>query len=277
MKSIPRSFDLVTSYTILDDFYALLQTDKQRGRRNTLNVSEVAVISLLRSYYGLRNWKCLYQLLTDRYVKEFSLPSYKSFVMSMNKYSVVLMQIVNMLLTVQLKLSGGLKIVDSTPIPVCKNMRISQHRVMKSIAKRSKTTTGWFYGLKLHIVSDVHGNILLLEVTPGDEGDREVLNRFLDELSNSVILADGGYVSMKLKYKAAQRGNILRFVPRKNMYVLTKIIDVYLQNLRPRVEVIFSVLKERMGLITSLPRSVNGYLSHYIHVLFGYMMSKSFS
>jgi len=45
-------------------------------------------------------------------------------------------------------------------------------------------------------------------------------------------------------------------------------------NLRLRVETLFSVLKERLNMVTSLPRSVGGYFAHYIHVIFGYMFNK---
>ena len=69
-------------------------------------------------------------------------------------------------------------------------MRIYAHKVMKKIATRSKTTTGWFYGLKLHIVTDLKRNILMMKFTTGRVDDRVVLDEFLDQLKNSLVLVD---------------------------------------------------------------------------------------
>ncbi|MBR6078962.1 MAG: hypothetical protein IKP60_02220 [Treponema sp.] len=40
--------------------------------------------------------------------------------------------------------------VDSTPVEVCKNSKISRHRVARGYASRGKSTKGWFFGFKLH-------------------------------------------------------------------------------------------------------------------------------
>ena len=42
--------------------------------------------------------------------------------------------------------------IDSTPLPVCHNRRIAKHKVFTGLAARRKTSMGWFFGFKLHIV-----------------------------------------------------------------------------------------------------------------------------
>jgi hypothetical protein len=42
--------------------------------------------------------------------------------------------------------------IDSTTLPVCKNQRIQRHKLLAKIASRGKSSMGWFYGCKLHIV-----------------------------------------------------------------------------------------------------------------------------
>ena len=42
--------------------------------------------------------------------------------------------------------------IDSTPLPVCHNRRIAKHKVFTGLAARGKTSMGWFFGFKLHIV-----------------------------------------------------------------------------------------------------------------------------
>ena len=60
---------------------------------------------------------------------------------------------------------------------------------------------------------------------------------------------------------------------RKNMKVLATVYHRKLLNLRSKVETVFSVLKERYHIVISLPRSVNGYLAHYIRSIFSYIFS----
>lgn len=148
---------------------------------------------------------------------------------------------------------------------------------MKNLSSRSKSTTGWLYGLKLHIMSDLIGNILKIKFTTANIDDRVILKHFLESISNSIILADAGYISKELENLATEKNNILLTCKRKSMKKLASYFDIWFLNLRPRIEFIFSFLKERLGLITSLPRSVDGYLAHYVHVLFGYLFKKLIS
>ena len=43
---------------------------------------------------------------------------------------------------------------------------------------------------------------------------------------------------------------------------------------RSIIEMVFSVLKDRLGLVTSLPRSLDGYLTHYILLLLAYQLAR---
>jgi len=277
-NSLSNPSSITSTFTILDDFNALLQMNKQlSGRKPTLSLSEAATISLIRSEYGIRTWKGLYKLLKSRFKSEFKLPTYKNFVVLMNQYAKLILIMINALLQVNLKQAGVIKLVDSTPIPVCKNYRIKKHKTMRRLASRSKTSLGWFYGLKLHALTDIFGNLLAIRFTTGRVGDRVVLDAFLDKLYHSIVIADAGYISKKLERKAAKKGSLLLTCLRKSSLRLASFLDICLLNLRPRIETLFSILKERLGLITSLPRSVDGYLSHYIHTIFGYLMLKSIS
>ena len=62
----------------------------------------------------------------------------------------------------------GLSIADATPLAVCHNLRIQRHRVFKDIAQRGKSSTGWFYGFKLHAVINHRGELLAMKVTAGN-------------------------------------------------------------------------------------------------------------
>ena len=54
----------------------------------------------------------------------------------------------------------GVAFIDSTPIKVCDNRRIKRHKVFENIAKRGKSSMGWFYGFKLHIIVNDCGELI---------------------------------------------------------------------------------------------------------------------
>ena len=78
----------------------------------------------------------------------------------------------------------GISFVGSTPIGVCKNKRIKRNKVFKGIANTGRSTMGWFYGFKLHIIINDKGEILTFTIAQASEDDRTPLKqeRFLDKI-----------------------------------------------------------------------------------------------
>jgi hypothetical protein len=81
----------------------------------------------------------------------------------------------------------GISFIDSTKLAVCENLRIPQHRQFTGIARRGKTTLGWFYGFKLHLVVSDRGELLAWQVTPGDIDDRSRSSRNDCSVNSSAI------------------------------------------------------------------------------------------
>jgi len=50
--------------------------------------------------------------------------------------------------------------IDSTVIPVCHAKRSSRNKIFKGIATKGKSTKGWFFGFKLHLIIDDKGNLM---------------------------------------------------------------------------------------------------------------------
>src|SRR4051812_18821388 len=51
----------------------------------------------------------------------------------------------------------------------CDNHRISRHKVFADLAQRGKTSMGWFFGFKLHLVFNNDNEIVALKLTPGND------------------------------------------------------------------------------------------------------------
>jgi len=78
----------------------------------------------------------------------------------------------------------GLYLIDSKQLPVCHNRRIHSHRVFEGLAQRGKSSTGWFFGLKLHLVINKVGQVVNLLLTPANVADNnhQVLHTLLEGL-----------------------------------------------------------------------------------------------
>lgn len=283
-----NNFDIVNLYCIIDDAIKELGFDKTRtGRRPVLSLSDIATISLIKSRYGIKSWKQLYLLLQDMFGHYFQLPAYQNFILSMNKGSYVLLLVINSILSYNRNHSHPVKFVDSTPVPVCSKLHISSHKVMSDYATISKSTTGWYYGLKLHSVIDYENTPLYFTFTLANIDDRvpleSIFRLFSSSSTNSslssIFVADKGYQSREKEELAKEYNHILLTGKRKSkkLRTLASQLDIHLLHQRARIEAIFSLLKERLNLVNTLPRSVLGYLSHYIHTIFGYLIGKCVS
>jgi hypothetical protein len=108
------------------------------------------VIAFHQSQY--RTFKAYYrQQVQGHWRGEFPhLVSYQRFV-ALLPTVLVLVPLAAYLQT-QLGPCTGISFVDSTALSVCHNARIQQHRVFAGRARRGKTSVGWFFGFKLHLV-----------------------------------------------------------------------------------------------------------------------------
>ena len=89
-------------------------------------------------------------------------------------------------------------IIDSTRLPVCDNHRIPSHRALAKKADRGKTSMGWFYGFKLHLLINSRGELLGVELTPGNIDARVPIAK-LTQLLWGKLYGDRGYISAALR------------------------------------------------------------------------------
>src|SRR5690606_1381174 len=99
----------------------------------------------------------------------------------------------------------GISFVDATSIRVCHNKRIKRNRVFSGLARRGKTTAGWFYGFKLHLIVNDRGEILSFLLTPGNVSDISVLEKLTQGLLGK-LFGDKGYISAKIAKQLFKQG-----------------------------------------------------------------------
>ena len=162
--------------------------------------------------------------------------------------------------------------VDSTKIVVCDNRRIHQHKVFKGLAKRGKSSTGWFYGFKLHLVVNEKGEIIDFVFTPGNVDDRnENVMTILTKDIFGKLFGDKGYLSSKLFEILWDKGIQLITKIKKNMKnKLMPLIDKLLLRKRAIIESINDQLKNISQLEHTRHRSPVNAMVNWIAALVAY-------
>ena len=77
--------------------------------------------------------------------------------------------------------------IDSTTLSVCHNKRIGRHRVFAEVARRGKSSMGWFYGFKLHLIVNDQGELLAVQRTPGNTDDRKPVPQMTKKLWGKLV------------------------------------------------------------------------------------------
>ena len=164
----------------------------------------------------------------------------------------------------------GISFVDSTPLRVCHNKRIRSHRVFDGFAERGKTTMGWFFGFKLHLVINHQGELIDFDLTPGNVDDRTPLAGFADSLFGK-LFGDKGYLSRKLADALREQGIDLVTSIRRNMQPqILPLEDKLWLRKRAVIESINNLLKNQAQIEHSRHRSVDNFFVHLIAGLAAY-------
>jgi hypothetical protein len=154
----------------------------------------------------------------------------------------------------------GIAFIDSTSLDVCHPKRIQRNKVFKGIAKRGKTTAGWFYGFKLHLMIDEKGEILAFQLTPGNVADVSVAETLSKGISGK-LFGDKAYISAKLAKKLLNQGLELFTTLRLNMkQKLMGLTDKALLRKRAIIETVNDQLKNISQIEHTHHRSATNFL-----------------
>ena len=173
---------------------------------------------------------------------------------------------------------SGISFVDSTRLRVCDNKRISSHKVFAGkISERGKTSMGWFYGFKLHLIINDTGDILDVALTPGNIDDRRPLwGLNPDTPLHGSLYGDRGYISKDLREKLHKQGIDLVYKVRKNMDPLdVSVSDEVLLKKRVLVESVIKELKTQTVLEHSRHRSFENFYVNVFSALIAYQLSEN--
>lgn len=256
--------DIVTKVQFLFK-YLKLTIAKSTGRTLAIAPEMVIALSLFKQAQGIVTKKSVWEIFNLRC-------SYKTLVVNMNRYAVHALTILHALMKMNQKYAHLVKHTDSTDIPVCLTKNATHHKTMKGLASFGHSGKGFYYGLKMSITTDLKRKLLAVRFATATSDDRVTFKNMNKDIMG-IFVADAGYISEDLAYKFfIENKRMLLAKPRANMKKLITELQYKLYNTRMLIELNFRNLKMFHNLVTSLPRSVNGYLANYTYSLLAYVL-----
>lgn len=272
--------EVVEIFCEIDDFCKQFEKDfalralsagnDQRDRAFSLTLGEVVTIPVLFHMSGYRTFK-------DFYTKCSLLPYYFPKMTSYNRFTELQKKaIVPMMIFMELHKMpcDGLSFVDSFALRVSHEKRIYSHKTFKGCAQKGKTSMGWFYGFKLHLVINVLGEIVEFAITTGNVADNnsEVLDHLTKNLHGKVF-GDKGYLTNPEKFEEIyKKGVHIVTKIRKNMKnKLMDMTDKLLLRKRGVIESVGNIFKRSFHLEHARYRNPTTFLVNVFSCLIAYL------
>ncbi len=266
-------------FCVIDDFckhfeqeqskHLLVNPKRKRKKTCQMSLSEIMTILTMFHYSHYRTFKDFYlNSILLRHKHDFpKAVSYNRFVELMPTTFMPFIVFIS-------ALSGektGKYFIDSTKLPVCHNLRIFRHKVFKDVAKRGKTSTGWFFGFKLHLIFNDKGELIDFRLTSGNVDDRAVVEEMVKNLKGW-LFGDRGYISQKLNESLISKDIELITKVKKNMKekILEPVKKYYLDK-RGMIETIIDQLKNLLHIDHSRHRSVMNFQINVLGGLLAYI------
>lgn len=241
----------------------------------TMSESEMMTIVIFYHLSGMKCFKYYYEHCIKNHLNSYfpDTYSYSRFVNLMKKLNFPLFAFLS---ACRLAASTEANYMDATKLVVCHNKRIFSHKVFKDVAKRGKSSTGWFFGLKLHAIINQYGQLVVFNVTPGNIADNNTsLLEKLTERLTGFLYGDAGYISSIAK-NLQMRGLELITKVRENMKPadLTPQQKHYLKH-RGLIESTFHLMKDFCDIDHTRHRSVKNFFINLWSGLIAYSFLNS--
>jgi hypothetical protein len=272
---------LVELFCHVDDFcQAFLPTIEKkvigsgkqiRKRDRSLIISEIMTILIHFHQSHYRNFKAYYQEYVLVHLRS-EFPGLVSYTRFVDFIPSALIPLCVYFKTTCLGHCTGISFIDSTSIDVCLNQRIASHKVFAGLAERGKTSTGWFFGFKLHLVINDRGELLNVKLTPANVDDRKPVPDLVHKLFGK-IFGDKGYISKPL-YELLRQTIGVQLITKlkansKNRLPMELIDRIFIRK-RAIVESVIDQLKNISQIEHSRHRSVGNFLVNLICGLIAY-------
>ena len=240
------------------------------GRPPLLTQPEVITILLWNTIVlRQKTVKDMHRAIRAYHADDFNLPRYSAFVALCHRTMPRMLSLLSAILADH----EPVRLMDATMLPVCKPRRAGTHKVARTLARFGKNHQGWHYGFKLHASVSLDGRMCGIALTGANVYDAQAMTRILNRHCD-VAVGDTLYGAKVMGNTIKERyGTIIIAPPHpKQRRKLSAPWQIALLDMRSKIESVFDYLKEHLHLVSSFPRSVAGYVLHYVRILLGYQI-----
>jgi transposase len=277
-----RDYDhLVEQFCFVDDFCQKFNREYEKHllssgkiiRLRCPGLSPSEIMTIMIEFHSSRyaDFKAYYLEYVLVHLRSLfpGLVSYNRFVELLPRVMIPLMWLTQMILAP----CTGISFVDSTVMRICHIKRLFNHKVFRGIAKHGKSTMGWFFGFKLHLVISEEGNLISCCLTPGNVDDRTPLSLLTKKLFGK-LFADKGYISLEWFAKLYAQGVKLVTGVKSNMKnkFIPLMEKIYLRK-RSIIETINDWLKNVCHIEHTRHRSPTNFLVNLYSGLIAYQLT----
>lgn len=274
--------DPVVLFYHIDEFYKVYAEEMKKrglpgkkslaGRKSAMTPAEIITLRIMFHESGYKTFKDFFtreeQALLSSYFP--NLVSYSRCVELCEELAMAMMIMAKCFCLAQ---SDGISYIDSTKLEVCNIKRASSHKTCANLATKGHTSIGWFFGFKLHLVTNAFGEIVDFDITSGNVADNnESLIRRITRNVMGKLFGDKGYLlNAKLFADLVKRGLTVITKVRSNMKQrLMTIEEKAALSKRGISETVFGILKEGLSLEHSRHRSPQALFAHIAATIMAY-------
>lgn len=233
---------------------------------------EVITLALVAEYLSISSENCLFVKLRCEYKRQFPrLISRARFNIRRRK----LQWFINEVAAQMANLLGSPNetlIIDSAPVPICENARITRSKICKDDVE-VLPDCGWnaihkkyYYGFKLQLIVTEKGIPIMGSLYPASCHDTHALKSLNEiERTDCEVLADKGYLSTGLQTSLFDELKIKLITPlRSNMTKTPSQWNPSRRYKRKRIETIFSQLLDQFNLRKNYAKTLDGLISRIL-------------
>ena len=272
MHNIKDNFDkiiqTIKSFTIND--FDHLGNIKRRGPKPKFADLEVISLSLTSEYMSIDSENLLFKKIKSCHLKDFPNLIDRSQYNRRKKDLCFYIDKIRKVMAEPFIDIETYMIIDSMPIEVCKLARASRSKICKD-GFSSAPDFGYcasqklhFFGYKLHGVCSINGVFHSIDLTKASVHDIEILQDLNEQLSDTVLIGDKGYIGKEVQLDLFQTASIKLHTPMRNNQKNYKPFPYIFRKARKRLETLFSQLCDQFMIRRNYAKTFKGFRTRII-------------
>ena len=258
-----KFFELTT--TFLKDYIVADGNFMFYRNKPKMTDCEIIALSLCQEALSIDSENLFWSKLKTDYHDEF--PN----IVHLTRYNLRKKRLARFIMFLNKKMSGKLTewenvfIIDSMPIPVCKNARENRLKAcMQDFDTApdkgySAVNKQYFIGYKLHLITGLNGVFFSMDISKASVHDINYLSDIkYSGMNNSTLLADAGYISTEQQIDLFNTVQVKVETPFRRNQECYKPFPFVFKKCRKRIETLFSQLCDQMMMKRNYAKTYKG-------------------